>query len=449
MNGFREIRRELPTRKLQDREQAEQQSRKHRHRAGESEHRQIDHDLVQPRQIRRCQSHEDLQAAVGERHAGQPADQAQRQAFDHEPTCQSSRAGAERRADRELRSACFRPDEQQIRDVRTRDQQQDADAPEQHPQELAHVTDDVFLDGAHGRPELEGVRLSPAGRTHVSFKVDGQHAVDIGVGVGHRDARLQPRQSTAAEVRGRLGQIEAHGQNQIHGNLAQREARGHHADHFAGPPVDRDRGPNHTRITAEAALPVAVAQHRGLRRAGLIVVARKRSAQRGWNVQCPQGTCRHQQRSGLLGIPPPGDCSLAGPIHSQFLEGLAVRGVYLQHLRREREAVAAHVAEHGRVRHRHDVVRIRIRKRFDHDAVDHAENGRGRANAERERQDDRDAEGRMRAQHSDGVTELLSRAFDKRSCGHFVHLLSGVAEHGHAPVSRRRPHNRESEKRAR
>ena len=206
--------------------------------------------------------------------------------------------------------------------------------------------------------------------------------------VGDRDARLQPRQSNAAEARARRGHVEAHGQNQIHGKPAEREARGHHTDHFARRAVDRDRAPDHARIAAEAALPVTVAQDRGFRRVGLIVVARNRSAERGLNVQNPQGACRHEQRVDLLGITEARDRRLARPIHSQFLEGLAARRMELQHLLVEREVVAAHVSGQARVHHRHDGFRFRIRKGFDDDCIDDAEDGRRRADPQRQRQHD-------------------------------------------------------------
>ena len=54
-------------------------------------------------------------------------------------------ARAERAADRDLALARRRAREQEVRDVRRRNEQQEADRAEQHVQDLAHVADDGVL----------------------------------------------------------------------------------------------------------------------------------------------------------------------------------------------------------------------------------------------------------------------------------------------------------------
>jgi hypothetical protein len=88
-----------------------------------------------------------------------------------------------------------------------------------------------------------------------------------------------------------------------------------------------------------------VIQDRRFRRLRLIVVRRKPSAEQRLNLQGPQGSRRNEQCAGLLGLPYPGDCSLAAAEDSQLLECLAVAQIGLEHLRRDREGIVAHAPE--------------------------------------------------------------------------------------------------------
>src|SRR6202012_2492208 len=54
----------------------------------------------------------------------------------------------ERRAHSQLLMAPFSPDEHEVGDVGACDEQDDGDAPHEHPEKLAHVADDVAHEGA-------------------------------------------------------------------------------------------------------------------------------------------------------------------------------------------------------------------------------------------------------------------------------------------------------------
>ena len=116
---------------------------------------------------------------------------------------------------------------------------------------------------------MQGVHLC----AHVLFFEDRQHAGDVGVGLYQRHARLEACERRVTEVRRRPDQIELQRQDQIHGRSVERERepRGHHADHFARPGVDRDHTSDDSRVAAKPALPVAIGQNHRLRRAWLIV----------------------------------------------------------------------------------------------------------------------------------------------------------------------------------
>ena len=102
----------------------------------EEEHRQVERDLRFVRD--RVRRHERRESPAGRRRraavpsdaGGEREDQALGQQLPHQPPA----ARAERRADGHLALARRRPRQQQVRDVRARDQQQQPDRAEQHPE---------------------------------------------------------------------------------------------------------------------------------------------------------------------------------------------------------------------------------------------------------------------------------------------------------------------------
>src|SRR5580693_2543145 len=125
--------------------------------------------------------------------------------------------------------ASFRAHEEQVRDIGAGNQQEDTDAPQQDPQDLAHVADDVFFEWPHGRLKMESVHAMP----RISFQKDRQHAADIGVCLRYGYSRFEPTQRLITIIRRRLHKVDTPGDDQIDGSSAESEACGHHADDYA------------------------------------------------------------------------------------------------------------------------------------------------------------------------------------------------------------------------
>ena len=98
---------------------------------------------------------------------------------------------------------------------------------------------------------------------------DWQHARDIGIGLRHGRARLQPRYTFVAEVsQAEFGAIEFE-RNNDRRILKIEEAKmfGHHADDLPAFSVHQNRFTDDCSIAAKLPLPVAVGTDGGIRRA--------------------------------------------------------------------------------------------------------------------------------------------------------------------------------------
>ncbi len=102
-------------------------------------------DAVQPRQILRRKRNQSRHAPVGAQYAEAAADQRKQQRFGEELTDQPAARGAERVANGQLTLPCRGLRQQQVRDVRARDQQQKTDRAEQDQQRSASLPGDRFL----------------------------------------------------------------------------------------------------------------------------------------------------------------------------------------------------------------------------------------------------------------------------------------------------------------
>ena len=145
-------RRHVRARVLDDRDRAKQQAGADRDRQREQQHDRIERDLVQPRQLRRLQVDEQLDAAVGERGADGAADQRDDQRLRHQLPGHAPGFGAEREADRQLLLPRLGAHQEQVGDVRARDQQHEADRAEQNPQHRADVADHINSSGRTSDP---------------------------------------------------------------------------------------------------------------------------------------------------------------------------------------------------------------------------------------------------------------------------------------------------------
>ena len=150
----------------QRRHQAEHHAADRRHGEREEEHRHVHAHFVETRNALRRHRQQRLGAPRRQQQADEPRHDREHDALGDELRDDAAAAGAERAADGDLALARRRPREQEVRDIRGRNQQQESDRAEQHVQDLADVADDARPAAAPRRssslPAPGYCRLRPA-----------------------------------------------------------------------------------------------------------------------------------------------------------------------------------------------------------------------------------------------------------------------------------------------
>ena len=286
---------------LDDRDHAEEQARRERHRQCERQYHRVNRDFAETGKVRRSHRGQKPEPAVGDRQSTRAAQDSERDALDQQLVRDVPAPGAQRRANRELLLASFRSHQQEIGDVGAGDQQHDADGAHQHPQHLTHIAHHILLHRPKRRREARGLQNGTVGS--VLRDPDRQHPANISAGLRERDAWLQPGDAHVHVdiIRLELRSREALGQNHFRIRAQKPEPLRHDADDFSRPRVDRDRPPDHSGVRAEPALPVSMRQDHRLRRARRIV--------RRWRT-IVQGLARRRRREAsrasrpASGLPP-------------------------------------------------------------------------------------------------------------------------------------------------
>ena len=101
---------------------------------------------MEPRQVPRGQRHQQPQRAKRQAEPDDAAQDAERDAFEQQLTGNPSRAGAERGTNRQFLLPRLGSHEEQVRDVRARDEEDQPDRPHQDPQHRSHVADEIVLE---------------------------------------------------------------------------------------------------------------------------------------------------------------------------------------------------------------------------------------------------------------------------------------------------------------
>ena len=150
----------------------------------EEQHRQVDRDVGRARNAARAQRLDRTNGQIREQEPDGAAGQGQDDAFGEHLQDEPAAAGAESRADRDLFPADRRAHQQQVGDVRARDQDDHADGREEREQRRADPGDHVLLQaddlGGFAGAGLRVLNRQPFG--------DPLH---LGAGLLHGDARLE------------------------------------------------------------------------------------------------------------------------------------------------------------------------------------------------------------------------------------------------------------------
>jgi hypothetical protein len=267
---------------LDDREEAEQDAGHEGRRQREGEDDGVEADLVQARQVRRLQGHEQPEEAVSEAEAEDAAEQAQRHALQQQLARDPSASGAERHAHGELLLPPLHAHQQEVRHVRAGDEQHEADRAHQHPEHVADVAHEVLLEGPQAGGDVRVLEqlLAVPGRGGEALEGDGKQPRHVRVRLGDRRSRLETRDRLVAEVAEEdLGPVELEGEIELGLHVEEAERAGHHPDDLVSLAVDDEPPADRPGIAAQPRLPVRVAQDDGGWAPRLVVLGRERPAQ--------------------------------------------------------------------------------------------------------------------------------------------------------------------------
>jgi hypothetical protein len=186
--------------------------------------------------------------------------------------------------------------------------------------------------------------------------------------------------------------------------LAQGEARRHHTDDGARLSIRGERPPHDRRIAAEAALPVAVAQHHHLVAPGPVLGGGVGAAEQRWRLEGGEELRRRVDRVEVLGLPRTRDRHVAVAVRGDALERRQ-RGDVRQ-LRVGEPAAIDPLPLPTRVE-RDEVLRRGIREGTEQHAVDDAEDRRGGPDPNGQRRDHHRREPGGPPESAPGVAKVL------------------------------------------
>ena len=226
----------IAARRVQRREDADENAADQRCGGGVREHLRVDGDVGQARQRSRRKRSQQVHAPGGEHQSRGAAKQRDDQALGEQLAQQPRTAGAERGANRQLAVARRRARQQQVRDIRARDEQDERDGAEQDEERPAHFANQFHVQRHEPDPDpaVRWILLLQPRRDHVHLRLGGRLP----------DARLQTSDHGQPERSPRLEQLlelphrrERHPQLGI-GRMAERGR--HHAGDFIRQPVEHD-----------------------------------------------------------------------------------------------------------------------------------------------------------------------------------------------------------------
>ncbi len=254
---------ELRTGVLEDRNRPEEQCRDERDRQRVKKRRHIDRDRIEPRNVRRRKRRQQAQRAVCEGQAEDAASHSEHEALEHQLARNLGAARTERGPNRQLLLSTLGANEQQVRDIRARDEQDDCERAHEDPEHLADVADElVFERPERGREPrfLEHLRVEP-GERRVAMHRNRNHPCDIRACLGERNARLQARKRVETEIADKhLRRIEAERQDERELAIEKPKPLRQHADDLARVSVEHNPAAEDAGVAAEPASPVAVGE---------------------------------------------------------------------------------------------------------------------------------------------------------------------------------------------
>ena len=230
----------------------------------------------------------------------------------------------------------------------------------------------------------------------------------------------------AKPASGSLDRIEGQRHQQIEVVIDHLESARHHTGDHARLRVDADGAAHHARIAAEAPLPVSIAEHHSLRSARVLVGRRQPLPGGGRHIERLQNAVRNQRRVDLLRLRDPRDACGPRQPHAHRLEArlCAAKVRYIEADRRSSSRKSASPGAPGAFRRkRNQLLRLRIRKRPDQHAVEHAEDRCIGADADGQREDDGDREPWRPREPAAYMLQIHQQRFESLPLPHFAAAL--------------------------
>ena len=390
---------EVRPRALQRGDAAEQQTGEQRDAERDQEHGEVHSRLLEARDVARLRSHERTGSEPRQAQPACAADQCEHGSFREQLPDQARTPRTKRAAHRQLTLAGAGAREQQVGDVRARDQQHEPDGAEQHEQRCAHSPRDPIAQrsGAEREPivrRCEAGTQVPADRLQVG--IDPLRAEPRPHPPDHRQV-LAP----ATGLRPCVERLVVR-ERTVHVDVARNPLpRREHADDLVRVSVQLQCAPDHVRA-AELALPERVTQHHHALAPGRVLLACEQPPRRGAQADEIAET-RARERARHFHHATGGRRHRHGPLahRDRVLEHAALRPDAHEVRRRERIGSTVGINRADLVQ----PVRVPIRQRLQQDRVNDAEDRRVRADSERQRQH------RHRSEHR-GTTQRAQREAD-------------------------------------
>jgi hypothetical protein len=408
----------------------------HRHGAedrggqdGERERERRDHtielNLAKPWQRGRPERHEQAHAAPRQRQTDDGPGNREQQALGQEIARDAEAAGAKGPADGDLAAARFRSHQEEVGDVRARDEQHEADRREQDPERAFHPTDDGVFQRPRGRTQLQ-VLQEPGHRrvVRIGARQVGDEPRQLGPDGGGRHPVTRARHTGVHEdVPDRLA-LHLLGNPDIDARIGEGVGRRHDPDDLGRHATQRHRARDDGGIAAVAAHPQAVRHHPDLRRhrKSLCIDGRLHAFRVGEppaverpHAQDVRERCRHQGDPDALGLAAAGQRVLVGAVQRDPLERARSTQIVVVESRCHLDA-RRHVGARGRgaVVQIDQPIRVGVRQRVQDDVMHDGEDRRVGADRQGQRQHGGQRERRTSRQPPRREHELLPHAFDRR-----------------------------------
>ena len=313
----------------------------------------------------------------------------------------------QRRAHRDLAAARGCASQQQVRDVGARDEQNETDGAEQHPQDKPHVPDHLFVQ-RHERDAPAAIELRMVGREL------GGDAVELRLCAARRHARLQqaghlqePRIARHTCRARCVSDIEVPRLPDADVFVRDGELAGHHAEQRARDAVQNDPAPDHAAVGAETARPESVADHddRQLLRGFLRVEG---PPEQRSDAEHSEEVFGDRSRDDLLGLAALLQSSRLRCVPAGHRLERRARRAPVRHVRGCRAFAIARLLEIG-FEDRDDPVGRRVRQRAKQHGIDDAERGGISPYTQAENRDDERGEARLLAEDAQAIAKVFEK----------------------------------------